>query len=500
MNRWNSARVGAVLNWLAFMATLLVALALTPFLIRNLGTARYDVWCVAEAILAYFTVLDLGIAACLVRLTARLHTQHNIRDLNRTAAACMVVYSIAALVTLGVGAVVLNRVEPRLQVRAGEDVFPFLLLMLANVALALPLSVFPTVLEGLQRFTLKSLLKILFLVVRTGGMVWSVDAGYGLTGLGVVTLLVMVVEHAVMGLACRWALPGFMLPMWTITRGECRGVVSSSVHAFVAMLSGRVTVQMGAILIGLLLPAGQATAYTTAMRLVEYAKNLLRTLTATLTPGMSAMQARGDLPGIRMTVLTASRVMLYLVLPIQAGLWCFGGVFLKLWVGETVSTQATIPLLVLSSGLSCVVMQSVFSRVLYGLGELKTFARYAALEAGITLALMAAFMPTWGTLGVATAVATANVCFSILVIRLGLKTVGLTVRDYLWQFVKPVVMMIPCVGTWMVLRESATTWRTLCVAVSVGLVVYCCGIYLVEGTRKRFTLRLPNRGITSSPV
>src|SRR5262245_17620685 len=47
--------LGAATNWAAFFATLSVAFFLAPYLIRSLGDARYGVWCVVEAILAYFT-------------------------------------------------------------------------------------------------------------------------------------------------------------------------------------------------------------------------------------------------------------------------------------------------------------------------------------------------------------------------------------------------------------------------------------------------------------
>ena len=68
-----SLAFAAATNWAAFAATLLVAFFLAPYLIRHLGDARYGVWCVVEAILAYFTLFDLGIAACLVRFVARHH-------------------------------------------------------------------------------------------------------------------------------------------------------------------------------------------------------------------------------------------------------------------------------------------------------------------------------------------------------------------------------------------------------------------------------------------
>ena len=75
--------LGAATNWLAFAAALAVSFFLTPYLIRVLGRERYDVWCVVESVLAYFTLLDLGVAACLVRHIARNHASADRDALSR---------------------------------------------------------------------------------------------------------------------------------------------------------------------------------------------------------------------------------------------------------------------------------------------------------------------------------------------------------------------------------------------------------------------------------
>src|SRR5262245_41809869 len=104
--------VGASTNWIAFAAILAVSFFLTPFLINSLGKPRSDVWCVVESVLAYFTLLDLGLAACLVRAVARHHTTANTPALNRTASACLVIFLAAALAAIVVGAPILLALSP----------------------------------------------------------------------------------------------------------------------------------------------------------------------------------------------------------------------------------------------------------------------------------------------------------------------------------------------------------------------------------------------------
>src|SRR5436190_642038 len=105
--------IGAATNWAAFAAALAVTFFLAPYLIRNLGDARYGVWCVVESILAYFTLFDLGVAACLVRFVAKYHATGERAELNRVVSACLAVFSAAALCVLVLGSALVPRLALR---------------------------------------------------------------------------------------------------------------------------------------------------------------------------------------------------------------------------------------------------------------------------------------------------------------------------------------------------------------------------------------------------
>src|SRR5689334_14033853 len=115
-----SLLIGAATNWAASAAALLVSFFLSPYLIRSLSDARYGVWCVVESILAYFTLFDLGIAACLVRFVAKFHATDERAELNKLVSACLIVFLIAAACVLALGAVLVPIVAPGLERKLGE--------------------------------------------------------------------------------------------------------------------------------------------------------------------------------------------------------------------------------------------------------------------------------------------------------------------------------------------------------------------------------------------
>ena len=479
--------IGAATNWFAFAATLAVSFFLTPYLIAALGRPRYDVWCVVESVLAYFTLLDLGVAACLVRAIAGYTSAPDAERVNRIATCCLAVLLAAGAVAFAAGAPILWALSERLESKAGDpgDVLPFMLLMLLNLALTLPLSTFPCILDGLQRFAAKSAVRLVGLALRTVGFLIVVERWHSLLPLAVVSLVTNLLEHAAMAALSFRYLPELHLRGRHIDRDTLRTVRISSTDAFLAMLAGRITVQTGAIVLGLFLPAGQVTFFATAGRLVEYAKSLLRTITATLMPGVAALDARGDRAGIRNLYLNATRWLLYFVLPVQVGLLHFGAPFLRRWVGEDFVPGAHPALAILSCTLTIGVAQSVASRLLYGLGRLRWFARAALGEALLNVLLMIALIGDWGVEGVAVAVAVPNLIFCLFVLEFTRRQLGIGAGTYSKAWLAPLACAALPTAIWLTLGEPEATWPAIASGVLAGLVPYALAVGMWEGIALR---------------
>ena len=477
--------IGAATNWAAFMATLLVAFFLAPYLIRSLGDARYGVWCVVEAILAYFTLFDLGIAACLVRFVARYNATDERTELNKLVSACLCLFSIAAGCVLVVGGILASLTAPGLESKLGSqgDVAPFMLLMMANLAITLPLSVFPTILDGLQRFGAKSLLRLAFLGLRVGGIIYAMETMPGLWSLAIVYTATNLIEHLAMALVTFRFLPGLRLSWRFVDRTTLREVKGYSVDAFLAMLAGRITVQTGAIIVGGFLTAAAAAHYAIATRLVDMAKNLLRSATTTLTPAVSEREAIGDLDGVRNVFFTGTRWVLYLVLPIHVGMLYFGRPFLSRWIGGEQYSDLCFPAMaILSSTLTIGVAQSVAARILYGMGKLRLFARLALVEGALNLSLSVALVGSFGVRGVAFAVAVPNALFCLFVIGYTCSILEIRKWRYLVRsWLRPAIAVVLPVVIWWFVTPSEASWYALAQGIGAGLAPYMLVVVGTEG-------------------
>jgi O-antigen/teichoic acid export membrane protein len=493
--------LGATTNWLAFAATLLVSFFLTPYLVHKLGDGPYGVWAFVERILAYFTLFDLGIAACVVRFVARLHATGEREELSRLVSTCLALFLMLGTLLFAVGGGLIPfLISPLAEagVPRGE-ILGFALLMLGNLAVTLPLSLFPSILDGLERFAAKSLIRIVFLTIRTVGTILIMENRPSLWNLGLLFTACNLLEHTAFAIMARRLLPGLRFSRRYVDRPTLKRVKGYSLDAFLAMVAGRTCVQSGTIIVGLFFGAAPVTFFTLASSLVENAKALLRAATNTLTPAVSALEAAGNIDAIRRMFLRGTRTVLYLILPVHLGLIVFGRPFLTIWLGDALYADRCYPaLVILSSTLTLVIAQSMASRVLYGMGKLRVFARAALLEAGVNILLSLLLGRWFGVVGVAIGVAVPNFLMCCCVIFITVRELRIDLSSYVSRaWLRPLAASMALLSVWLLVDWPMTGWTMLAVSITWGLVPYATTVLALEG---RFSLRRFGKRLLSRRV
>jgi O-antigen/teichoic acid export membrane protein len=249
------------------------------------------------------------------------------------------------------------------------------------------------------------------------------------------------------------------------------------------VIAGRLSFSTDAFVIGSALGAAAITPFSLAFRLVDLAKVVLRSVTTTLTPAVSAREATGDLAAVRAYFLHGTRLVLYLVLPVQVGLYVLGRSFLALWLKDPeVVTAAEPTLWILAATLAVSIAQSVASRVLYGIGRIRLFARAALLEGVANLLLSLALVRPLGIEGVAWGTTIPHAGFCLFAIVHASRLLDVRPRDYLRAWAKPLAAVALPAGVWL-LRTRAlapTTWGEFIAVGLLGVVPFAGLVALLE--------------------
>lgn len=479
--------LSAAANGLAFIAQLAVAFFLAPPMLRYFGRERYGAWSFVESILAYFMLFDLGMAATLVRYVPKCRAENDGNLMNRIVSGCLLVFSgagvLALLLGTGVVALIL-RYSSKIPDTMHQEAWGMSLVSLAALGLVLPLSVFSAILDGLGRFTLKSGLRTAFLSLRVVGVIAVLGLGGNLVSLALVFALTTVGEHLAMAVAVGRLVPKLRPVPWRTDREALRLIRGYSVDSFLALIAGRISFKTDAIVIGLCGSLDLIPFFDMPSRLVEYAKSLIRSATTTLTPAISALDAKGGQQAIRDLFLTGSRCALYLALPIQLGLLMFGGTFLELWLKDPEYRIKGQPILwILAGTLGVGMLQSVAARVLYGVGQIRSFARLMMLEAAVNLGLSLALYPVLGINGVALGTAIPNVIMCLYIVLKVSMMLEIGDRDLFRQsLLKPMLALGLLGAFWWGLSDSisVTSWAGLLTLGGSGVLMYSLMVVGVE--------------------
>ena len=480
--------LNAGVSGLAFIAQLAVAFFLAPLLVRHLGRERYGVWSFVESFLAYFTLFDLGIAATLVRCVPECRAADDAGLLDQIVSACLFVFSLAGLIVVLLGIAVFSivlftsaKIPPELRLEAVGLAAVSLLCLAAT----LPLSVYPAILDGLNRYTTKATVRTLFLVARVAGTLAVLYCGLGLISLAAVFALSTVLEHLVMSWLVERLLPNMRAAPWRVDRATLKLIRGYSFDSFLAMLAGRIAFKTDAIVIGLAGHLDLIPFFDMPSRLVEYAKNLIRSGTTTLTPAISALEAKGGTAKIRELFLNGCRYALYLALPIQLALVLFGGSFLELWLKDATYRVMGQPVLwALAAAMGLAMMQSVAARVLYGVGKIRLFARLMLLEAALNLGLSLALVGPLGLTGVALGTAIPNVAMSLVILIQVCRMLQVNAQELWRQAVqRPVLAVLGLLPLWLGLaRVLPPTGRlNFAALIAVGVLLFAGLAVLLEG-------------------
>jgi O-antigen/teichoic acid export membrane protein len=410
--------VNATVSLAGFAVQVVVAFFLSPILVHGLGDRRYGVWLLIESILAYLLLLDFGVAASVVRYVAKFESRQDFDNVNRVFTTSLCIFGVAGaaalLLATAISFVGLRFFEIPAEMAA--EARGLLMLLGLNLGLGLPLGVFACVLDALGRYPAKTAVRISGLLVRSGLLLAVVRSGGGLVPLGIVLTSCQILESTILAVAALHYLPKLRFAFGLVDRETFATIRSYTVNAFVAMIAGRISFQSDAIVIGFFLFPEQITFFGIAARLVDYAKDSLRTATAVLTPAFSVLDAHGDHASIRQIFIDSTRYALWLVLPIQTGLIVLGRPFLDLWMGPRIGALSYPVLLILVAPLALATAQAVAARLLYGTSRLGWFSRIVLAEAIANAILSLVLVKPFGIRGVAIGTMIPNIVFNAILI------------------------------------------------------------------------------------
>lgn len=443
MNRIVQVLINSLSNYGRFFISILIMGVLTPYIVEKLGADDFGLWSLTLSFLGFFSLLDLGLGAAVVKYVAECRGAREHDRRNEIVSTLFIAYlGLAFLSALALAA--LTPFYPTMMSlpNEGREQAILLLWLMAfrMVFVPLPMGLCRSVLHGEQKFYSTNMAQVVSLVLYGAGSYLVLERGGDLIDLALVQIASMVVEYAAYWYLSLRSLEDLRIRFNLASRSVLKEVWGFSSAALFVNLAGLILLRTDPLIIKLYLPLAAVAVYAVALKVAEALLMLLKQFINVLSPLIAELKGEGETEKIKFIFLNCTRFALAPGLAAGLFLISFAEPLLRLWVGPDFSAGGRVlQILVVSVLLS--VPQMIASNVLAMTGYHKVTAGAAGQSAAINVVLSLLLVGPMGLEGVALATLVATLIVDIVVVlRAACSLYSVTLPGYLRRVVLPLAL------------------------------------------------------------
>ena len=449
----NQLKIGAILSYVNILAGLIVGLGYTPVMIRLLGQSEFGLYSLIGSLVAYLSVLDMGLGNTIVRYVSRNRAIGDKKSESELNGLFLAIYSVIGLITLIVGSILYFNVDnmfgATLSVDQIERAKIMMILLIFNIAISFPLSVFASLMQAYERFIFLRIFNIISVLLKP-----IIALPFLFMGYGAVTL---VVTATVVNIACLLTNVYYCFKYLNIhfSKGhfEKAFLYEISGYAFFIFLSAimdKIYWGTGQFILGMVSGTIQVAIYAIAMQFMNMYMQFSCAISGVLLPKVTMMVANGATK-IELTnlMIKIGRLQYIVIGYILVMFFLVGKEFIYLWAGENY-LSAYLMVLILMIGLLIALVQNAGIAILQAMNLNRYRMTAYTIVAVINIFTSVILAKMYGGLGCAISTAVALLISTGLIMnRYYHKRIGIDIP----LFWKNIIHMMPSAFILIVLVE-----------------------------------------------
>ena len=494
----NQLKTGAVLNYVIIGLHILTGLLYTPFMLRSLGRNEYGLYSLVASVITYLTLLDFGFGSAIVRYTAKIRVTGTKEQEWSLYGMFLSSYAILGMIVT-IGGVILYLNTDRLFDRAMTpdelaQARTMMGLMVFNLAITFPFSVFGSIITAYERFVFKRILSISRILLSTAVLITVLLLGYKAIGLVVVQTVFSICTLLTNLLYCKFKLK-IKITFRNFNFLILREIMMFSFWNFISAIVDRIYWSSGQFILGMYCGTTMVAIYSLAIMLMNLYISMSTSLNSVLLPRLTAMATKYDNDQeISDLFIKTGRLQFCILALILSGFIVLGKQFITLWAGADYH-ESYIITLIFFLALLCPLIQNVGITILLARGQQKFRSLTYLAIASVCLASEVWLAKKLGAIGCAIAVGTTLLLGQWFIMNIYYKVrQRLDILKFWKQIIKMAIM--PCImtvgGFLIVQRIPVTNWLTFMLTGIVFVTIYLPLFYKYSmNTYERVTIMNP---------
>lgn len=474
---------GVVLSYLSQAIHILSGLLYTPIMLRLLGQSEYGLYQLVYSVVSYLSLLSFGFTASYMRFYSRAKAKNDQDEVGRLNGMFMVIFLVIAVICVLCGAVMIGNIEVIFADGLTADEYPIartlMVLMVFNLALTFPNSVFDAFTSAHERFFFQKMLTVLQNLLNPFLALPLLLLGYGSVGMVCVTTFLTTTKLAVniwfslKKLHVHFIFTGFkfglLKEMWVFT-----------FFIFLNQIIDQVNWSVGKFLLGRFVGTTAVAIFGLGSQINSMYLQLSTSISNVFVPKVNSIVANSDNNSELTKLFTKiGRVQFIILALIFTGFIFFGQPFMYFWGGEGYSESYYITLWLILP-VTVPLIQNLGIEIQRAKNKHKTRSIVYFCIAITNVIISIPLIRIFGTTGAAMGTSISLICGNILFMNWYYHThIGLDMV-YFWKSIVQFVpsLVAPCiVGVLIMMLIPIHSLLSLGLWTILYTTVYCISVY-----------------------
>lgn len=344
-------KLGAILSYLSLFLQSFIQILYTPIMLRLLGQSEYGLYTLANSVIGYLGVLDLGLGNAIVRYTAKYRALDDKEGEYNLNGMLVIVYSIISVIVILAGSIVVANAQTifsnSLSVQEQNTIKILIMVMVFNLAISLPFGIFGAIVTAYEKFTFQKILGIIKSIVNPLVMLPLLFMGYKSIGMVVATTFINILYILVNIYYCFKVLK-IKIKFKNIDISLFKEIFGYSFYIFLGMIVDKIYWGTDQVILGIVSGTTMVSIYSIGSQLNTYYMTFSTAISGVFLPRITQMVTRNASDEELSNLFIKIGRIQYLILAfIICGFILIGQEFIDIWAGQGYDNSYYIALAVM---------------------------------------------------------------------------------------------------------------------------------------------------------
>ena len=476
-------KVGALLAYVSIIASTLVQLLYTPFLISKLGQSEYGLYSLINSVIGYLTVLDLGFGNAIIVYTAKYRAQEKYDEEKKLHGMFRLVFKIIGIIAGLIGLILffsVTRLFGRSMTPIELQEAKIMMLILAfNLMITFNFSIYSSIISAYEKFTYQKIMAIANTLMKPLIMIPLLFMGYKAIAMTVVITIVNISILLSNYFYCKNKL-NIKIKFMGFDKKLFKIILGYSIWIFLGVIVDKANWSVDQFVLGSVAGTIAVSLYSAASTINHLFINLSTAISGVLLPKVSKMIARKSSDEeITNEFIKVGRLQYLVVFLMASGLTLFGKEFFIAWVGKKFITSYYIAI-ILVIPLCLPLIQNLGISIMQAKNMHKFRSIVLFMIAIVNVAISIPLAKLYGGIGSAIGTSLSLLVGNVLIINIYYqKKVGINVIKFWKEIIKMTIPFITPIAIILLIMHFVTLHGYLHVIVFGGIysIIYALVCY-----------------------